>query len=285
MRTIAITFAMLAVVLATLPSLAQSPSFAQVCEDVEIPTRAEYESNGIAYADNFCALATYAPHRVARQFNSMIALVRAHNNPNRFYWDPRKQGVDTGLYIQLLRPWMAEQGWWIHQMGPATGVIGRGLSTNNFVRMLFFSPEEPWKEQASFELGIIRNDNWSIFLDGRERYTAYLVRGLSDRGGVGSDRYERVCFRLDQLVQGGRLYFNGPEHCDEFSATGLTAAVHHVLDCLSDPVVREDWAFRTPEQTDGFFHPDRALETCDTNLELEDRDFASAEDPAKNDPP
>lgn len=118
MRAIATTLvAMLAVVLAA-AAFAQTPSFASVCEGVEIPTSAEYESNAVAYADSFCALATYAPHRAARQFDSMIKLVRAHNNPNRYYWDPRVE-PDT-KHIQLLRPWMAEQGWWLQWPRAAT---------------------------------------------------------------------------------------------------------------------------------------------------------------------
>ena len=97
----------LAAVLAAF-AFGQSPSLAEVCEGQSIPTRAEYEGNAAGYADNFCALATYAPHRAARQFNSMVALVRAQNNPNRHYFDP-KAGSPPGIYIQLLRPWMAEQ--------------------------------------------------------------------------------------------------------------------------------------------------------------------------------
>ena len=73
MRTIATVWAMLAAIFSA-SAFAQSPSFAEVCETQDIPTRAEYESNPVPYADNFCALATYAPHRAARQFNSMVAL-------------------------------------------------------------------------------------------------------------------------------------------------------------------------------------------------------------------
>ena len=76
MRAIATLLAALAAT-----SADAQPSLAEVCRDADMPTRAEYESNAIAYADSFCALATYAPQRAARQFNSMIALVRSHNNP------------------------------------------------------------------------------------------------------------------------------------------------------------------------------------------------------------
>lgn len=90
-------------------------SLADICATVELPTMAEYEGNAGAYADNFCALAAYAPQRAASQLNKTISLVRATNNPNRFYWDPKIE--PTAEYIQLLRPWMAEQGGWqIHRL-------------------------------------------------------------------------------------------------------------------------------------------------------------------------
>lgn len=108
MKNIVTTVLATLAVLLGASAFAQSPSFAEVCESQDIPTVAEYESNPGAYADNFCALATYAPQRAARQLNSMIALVRRHNNPNRYYFDP-KTGSPPGLYIQLLRSWMAEQ--------------------------------------------------------------------------------------------------------------------------------------------------------------------------------
>ncbi len=106
--------ALLTALLAT--SADAQPNLAEVCRDVDMPTRAEYESNAIAYADNFCALATYEPHRAARQFDSMIALIRAHNNPNRHYWDRRFE--PTAEHLQLLRPWMADRNWQVVRLRP-----------------------------------------------------------------------------------------------------------------------------------------------------------------------
>ena len=119
MRAIATLLAALAVTHAN-----AQPSLAEICEHVAIPTGAEYANNPAAYADNFCALATYAPQRAARQFNSMIALIRTHNNPNRFYWDPRVE-PNAEQHIQLLRPWMRQEGWrnyrWFDHGGYAVG--------------------------------------------------------------------------------------------------------------------------------------------------------------------
>ena len=94
------------------------PSLAEVCQDADMPTRAEYDDDPTAYADNFCALAMYAPNRAARQFDSMVSLVRAHNNPNRHYWDRRYE--PTAEYLQLLRPWMAERNMRVVRVPPAT---------------------------------------------------------------------------------------------------------------------------------------------------------------------
>ena len=59
-------------------------------------------------ADDWCKLAYNEPHKAKRQLSKAVALVRSENNPNRYYFDP-KHGSPPGLYIQLLRPWMAEQ--------------------------------------------------------------------------------------------------------------------------------------------------------------------------------
>ena len=120
MRAIAILLAALAAT-----SADAQPSLAEVCRDADMPTRAEHESNAIAYADNFCALATYDPHRAARQFDSMIALVRAHNNPNRHYWDRRFE--PTAEHLQLLRPWMADRNWQVVRQRNSTYFIPHAL--------------------------------------------------------------------------------------------------------------------------------------------------------------
>ena len=59
-------------------------------------------------SDDWCKLAYHQPHKARRQLAKAVALVRSENNPNRFYFNPQT-GSPAGLYIQLLRPWMAEQ--------------------------------------------------------------------------------------------------------------------------------------------------------------------------------
>ena len=221
MKAIATTLAaMIAVLLAT-SAFGQSPSFAQVCESQTIPTRAEYDSNPGAYADNFCALATYAPHRAARQFNSMIALVRTHNNPNRFYWDPRVPGNGNQPYIQLLRPWMAEQDWWI------TWPSAPGFDT--VAQFAFFEADQR-------ALG--RDRRYSAFLriysEGYESYTAYKwYRAWLWWGSGYSDN-----IYVDRIGDTNQWRFRiGRGGSHSMTADLIRAGVHFALDCLSDTVV------------------------------------------------
>ena len=44
------------------------PSLAEVCQDADMPTKAEYDGNPTAYADNFCALR--CTRRTGRQGSS-----------------------------------------------------------------------------------------------------------------------------------------------------------------------------------------------------------------------
>ena len=112
MKTLATTL----LLLAALPTIAQEPptvSLDAICKAAdavgETATRTEYEADPLAYADDFCALARYGGgHRAARQLSKAITVVRRFNNPNRYYFDPRR-GSESGLYIQLLRPWMIEE--------------------------------------------------------------------------------------------------------------------------------------------------------------------------------
>ena len=83
-----------------------------ICDDASrrgaTATEAEYRDDPLAHADDFCALARFEPHKAAAQLGKMIRTTRGRENPNRFYFDP-KRGADSGTYIQLLRPWMQEQ--------------------------------------------------------------------------------------------------------------------------------------------------------------------------------
>ena len=129
MKTLATTL----LLLAALPTIAQEPptvSLDAICKAAdavgETATRTEYEADPLAYADDFCALARYGGrHRAARQLSKAITVVRRFNNPNRYYFDPRR-GSESGLYIQLLRPWMIEENkggtadWQVIQATPGT---------------------------------------------------------------------------------------------------------------------------------------------------------------------
>ena len=240
----------LAIALAlALPSLAQSLSFAQVCESVDIPTRAEYESNPGDYADNFCALATYAPHRAARQFDSMIKLVRAHNNPNRFYWDPRIEPATE--HIQLLRPWMAEQDWWLQWPTFALPISRQGSS---YFGVRYFEADQRRKAQPTptFILELGRSGQYGRGGTEDKRYWAVL-RGhfddvppdgkvaylLAESGGFwGGDLNE---YRITLVHERPNSYYA--------PAGVLTAALHEALDCLADPAMLEDWNFEGCEVT------------------------------------
>lgn len=234
MRTIATVWTMFAVVLGAF-AFAQSPSFAEVCETQDIPTRAEYEGNATAYADNFCALATYAPQRAARQLNSMIALVRSHNNPNRFYWDPRIES-DTE-YIQLLRPWMAEQGWWIEwakvQGGDTYSRHAVAHYSTHPPHVLYFTADQ--RELPTHE----RTPVFSLFMginyipdrDYRRhlRYFADMIGGYVKAEQLGDTNQYRVSIGRGDYDLGRRLY---PSVA--MTADVLSAAVTFALDCLSD---------------------------------------------------
>ena len=66
------------------------------------------EFDAALHADDFCALLAHKPAAARQHLSTAIQRNRAANNPNRLYFDP-KTGSPAGLYIQLLRPWMAEQ--------------------------------------------------------------------------------------------------------------------------------------------------------------------------------
>ena len=113
MRTIATVSATLAAALGALalgvPVLAQGevPAFCHA-QDPGDPDYDITEYDPQRDADDWCKLAYHEPHKARRQLSKAVALVRSENNPNRYYFDP-KHGSPPGFYIQLLRPWMAEQ--------------------------------------------------------------------------------------------------------------------------------------------------------------------------------
>ena len=242
MKNIATTVLATLAVLLGASAFAQSPSFAEVCESQDIPTVAEYESNPGAYADNFCALATYAPQRAARQLNSMIALVRAHNNPNRFYWNPR---IESGLeYIQLLRPWMAEQGWWIEwDNNPKS--YPQNLEVRYFTadqrelpkrertavfRLFMYPPQSATPEDVAnnrdeYGYKVYIRFPSPLFATGDERNHGYIQAWRHDLSGflMPPNQYR---------VSIGQFH--------DMTAEVLSAAVPFVLDCLADTVIYEE---------------------------------------------
>ena len=225
MRTIAITLAaMLAVALAT---SAFAQSFAQVCEGQGIPTRAEYESNVIAYADNFCALATYEPHKAARQFNSMIEVVRGQNNPNRLYWDRRVEPDDQYTFTQLLRPWMAEQNYAIKWLkAPTFGTVGE-LATFGFVANAS-EFEDLWAPTLTLRIedrGLLYADRTTNARPLTRYYSAYFTF---------NGRRQTLGLDLEDDVWRWRF---GRRTWDHMDASLLKFGIEGVLDCLEDPVV------------------------------------------------
>lgn len=210
------------------PTWAQS--LADICATVELPTMAEYESNAGAYADNFCALATYAPQRAASQLNKTISLVRATNNPNRFYWDPKVE--PTAEYIQLLRPWMVEQGGWQIRRLPY-GEFYR--DSRHILHALFVSPNG---QKFGLELvGVSRSlGTLNSHEDPRTGFGAAIV-GFAPRPE--SPYYDSFLWWIAADQDGTYLLTpqpNGLER-DITIAGGKqgAAAVHNALDCLGEP--------------------------------------------------
>lgn len=95
----------LAAILLALSAAAQPsvPTLADLCAG-QVPD----EFDAALHADDFCALLAHKPAAARQHLSTAIQRNRAANNPNRLYLDARR-GSEPGLYIQLLRPWMAAQ--------------------------------------------------------------------------------------------------------------------------------------------------------------------------------
>ena len=221
-----ITLALIAALAAALYSASTwAQSLADICATVELPTRAEYESNTVAYADNFCALATYAPHRAASQLDKTVSLVRATNNPNRFYFDPKVE--PDAAYIQLLRPWMVEQGGWrIRQLqdDPYLSLTALLIS--------------PFGNDQNLELLLRPFRSLGSDLEARTRHQ-YIVEIV----GRGSEPYSDFSWYV-LADEGNTLFFSREDYGDPdvvgdiLHPTGdqVTALVHNALDCLGATV-------------------------------------------------
>ena len=202
-------------------------SLADICATVELPTMAEYEGNAGAYADNFCALATYAPQRAASQLNKTISLVRATNNPNRFYWDPKIE--PTAAYIQLLRPWMVEQGGWqIRRLR-----VGLEFWDNReILNVVFVSPDG-----ENFGLGLTGRSAPLGTLDAhddpRPVYEVSIIGIVTayDRFGWSLAADENGTYLLPAVEH----YSAGRTELTTITGDKVTAIVHNALDCLGEP--------------------------------------------------
>ena len=148
--------ALLATFLFTIEASAQG-MLDEICADAleegeTVATDAEYAANPMAHADDFCALARFEPYKAARQLSKAAGINRRFSNPNRFYFDPRR---DRPLrapndHIQLRRAWMTD--WTITQASGLTtgsgGSLGCGLTAMHAV----FS--NPASDVQSFRVGL-----------------------------------------------------------------------------------------------------------------------------------
>ena len=196
-----------------------------------MPTRAEYASDRTAYADNFCALALYEPRKAARQFDSAIALVRSHNNPNRFYWDPR---VEPGApHIQLLRPWMARQGWrvakWAGHGGYASTYAGQ-IEPDDVLMLGIGGPPGAGARRV-VAARIVRFDGLN--------YWVLLWAGSA--GGSGEFDYWWLVATASGTGR-WRVSLTESDHEADLSylhpAAAIAPRIHRVFDCFESPVFR-----------------------------------------------
>lgn len=246
--------ALLTALLAT--SAAAQPSLAEVCRDVDMPTRAEYESNAIAYADNFCALATYAPHRAARQFDSMVSLVRAHNNPNSHYWDRRFE--PTAEHLQLLRPWMADRNWQVVRLRPPYWMPYSLLFAVDNAR-----DQPKWDGDGHRAYVHMVIGGGVVFPPHMPRYSVSFHRRGAWPSSSGlravitrSGNQEYINFTTDLAFYEEQEMGKGNEDLVSTTSETIARLVHSALDCLGkdngiyeairdDPLGREDRRFDT----------------------------------------
>lgn len=203
-------------------------SLADICATVELPTMAEYEGNAGAYADNFCALATYAPQRAASQLNKTISLVRATNNPNRFYWDPKIE--PTAEYIQLLRPWMVDQGGWQIRR------LRYGLFDNDNRHVLYALFVSPDGQNFGLELGGPSSLLGTLDAHGDPRSAIVVsIVGITPTPSETNTRYTMFYWFVAADQSGTYLMPPGRIERDTITAGNqVTALVHNALDCLGE---------------------------------------------------
>ena len=217
-------------------------------------------------ADDWCKLAYHQPHKARRQLSKAVSLVRTENNPNRFYWDPRiEPGAD---YIQLLRPWMAEQGWWIQWPRYASDLyhLNSGIPDSGFT-LRYFTADQ--RNLPASELGptftlhlyligdgfVPRNFidayQYHVYLRGHFGQTEIIYNDDGSRRGSRNGKIAYVTADQNGEPNQYRIALGGEfisASRNRLTARVVTAAVHSVLDCLN-PAMIEDWNFEDCEAT------------------------------------
>ena len=247
------TAALLAAFLFTTEASAQG-MLDEICTDAlqkgeTVATGAEYKKDPEAHADDFCAMARFEPYKAARQLSKVVGVNRRLSNPNRFYFDPRR---DRSLqapndYIQLRRDWMADD-WRITQaIGLTTGSrgsLGCGLTAMHAV----FS--NPASYVQSFRVGLcvdqvsngmptlamstatssLNIENPDVSIDDVQ-YTIYA-------GAVSAvdDWKLRFDLREGWLEETTATGTFGPE---AVSAEQAKETIEHLLDCLDHSLMRQ----------------------------------------------
>ncbi len=147
----------------------------------ETATETEYRADPGAHSDDFCALARFDAHKAARQLSKSIRIVRRFENRNRYYFDPRRHGSTE--YIQLLRPWMADE----NKRGIARWVVSqRQYHGNNTWNISVYINDESVPEGCERLI-----DSRIRLRYGRHEYFALSATGLPYRGG-GIPDFSRV---------------------------------------------------------------------------------------------
>ena len=164
-------------------------------------------------SDDWCKLAYHQPHKARRQLAKAVSLVRTENNPNRYYFDP-KWGTAPGLYIQLLRPWMAEQNaagtadWRVIQYGY--------LNSNNYLHRIV---EAGGRVQVVDRMA----DRWY-----RIRFNLWEPYPGEEAGGS---------IRLDSFQQNEFGNYGSAWACEESNKAPLSAFVedlHRIIDLINE---------------------------------------------------
>ena len=219
-----------------LPSMAQSLMDVCHAEDPADPDYDITDFNPRRDADDWCKLAYHSPHKARRQLSKAVALVRSENNPNRFYFDPRVDPQDPHP-VQLLRPWMAADGYAVRWLKtPTYGTEGE-LVSFAFVPNADPDDEDYWQpnftlridDEGRFpelEFPLVRFYSARFSGDG---YEAFLYRDVFD---TTDDRYLFVGGTTHQALEQANMH--GAALMD---ASQLKRGIEGALEnCMRDPI-------------------------------------------------